>query len=154
MIREDIRDISQIQEIDQLEMLSVILAEQVGQLMNYSSLRRKIRVSDQTIRRWLSVLSGYYYCFRIKPWHKNVTRSIIKDPKVYLWDWSIIKDKGIRNMTELQDKGTQRMPTNRLYPKNAILYHGIESTHQHYVKKLYVKKIRVSGGCFLVSSAR
>ena len=97
MIREDIRDLSQIQEIDQLEMLSFVLQEQAGQMLNYSSLSKKIRVSDQTIRRWITVLSSYYHCFTIKPWHRNVTRSLIKDPKIYLWDWSTIKDKGSKN---------------------------------------------------------
>ena len=94
MIKEDIRDLSQIHEIGQLELLSFTLQHQAGQLLNYSNLAKKIRVSDQTIRRWIEVLSAYYHCFTVKPWSHNIARSLIKDPKIYLWDWSIINNIG------------------------------------------------------------
>jgi len=96
MIKEDIRDLSQIQEISQLELLSFTLQHQTGQLLNYSSLAKKIRVSDQAIRRWVDVLSAYYHCFTIKPWSHNIARSLLKDPKIYLWDWSIIENEGAK----------------------------------------------------------
>ncbi|GAA5252207.1 hypothetical protein [Candidatus Rickettsia kedanie] len=38
------------------------------------------------------MLEKHYYCFTIKPWSKNVVKSLIKEPKIYLWDWSQIKD--------------------------------------------------------------
>lgn len=96
LIREDIRDLAQIHELAQLEVLAVILREQAGQLTDYQSLSKKIQVSDQTIRRWIKVLESFFYCFTIKPWAKNVTRSLLKQPKLYLWDWSLIEDKGGR----------------------------------------------------------
>ncbi|MBA3237730.1 MAG: DUF4143 domain-containing protein [Parachlamydiaceae bacterium] len=37
-----------------------------------------------------------YYCFLIQPWSKNVTRSLLKEPKIYLWDWSLIENSGAR----------------------------------------------------------
>lgn len=97
MIREDIRDLSQIQELAQLEVLSIILQRQVGQLLDYSSLAKKIRVSDQTIRRWINILESFFYCFTIKPWSRNISRSLLKQPKLYLWDWSVLQDKGAKN---------------------------------------------------------
>lgn len=94
LVKEDIRDLAQIQEIGQLELLSYMLQAQSGQLLNYTSLANKIRVSDQTIRRWITILESYYYCFTIRPWSKNIGRSLLKEPKIYLWDWSIIEDHG------------------------------------------------------------
>lgn len=94
MLKEDIRDSSQIHEISQLELLSHILEYESAQLLNYSSLSKKIRVSDQTIRRWIELLKAYYYCFTITPWYTNISRSLLKEPKIYLWDWSIVEDKG------------------------------------------------------------
>lgn len=94
MLKEDIRDSSQIHEISQLELLSYILQYQSAQLLNYSSLSKKIRVSDQTIRRWIELLKAYYYCFTIIPWYYNISRSLLKEPKIYLWDWSTVEDKG------------------------------------------------------------
>lgn len=96
LFREDIRDLSHIQEIQQLEMLAAIIKEQTGQLINLSNLASKISVSVNTIKRWLQTLENFYFCFLIKPWSKNITRSLIKEPKLYLWDWSGIENKGAR----------------------------------------------------------
>lgn len=38
------------------------------------------------------MLENFYYGFTIRPWHKNITKSIIKEPKFYLSDWSNIQD--------------------------------------------------------------
>jgi uncharacterized protein len=96
LLFEDIQSLAQIQELAQLETLAILLQNQTGQLTNYSQLGKKIQVTDGTIRRWIKALESFYYCFTIKPWTKNITRSLLKIPKVYLWDWSIIEDKGAR----------------------------------------------------------
>ncbi len=96
LFQEDIRDLSQVQEIHQLELLSQFIQYQAGQLVNYSALSKKVRVSVDTIRRWIDVLNSLYYCFTIQPWHQNIPRSLLKQPKVYLWDWSVIQDIGAK----------------------------------------------------------
>lgn len=96
MLQEDIRALSQVIDVDQLALFVLHLQHQTGQLVNYHSLGNKIQVSDQTVRRWIILLSSCFYCFIIKPWSQNVTNALIKMPKVYLTDWSIIQDKGAR----------------------------------------------------------
>lgn len=96
LIEEDIRDLSRIQELGQIELLAEILKHQAGQSTNYSSLATKINVSVDTIRRWLKTLQSFFYCFTIQPWSKNVPRSLIKEPKTFLWDWVNVEDQGIR----------------------------------------------------------
>ena len=96
LFSEDIRDLSNIHEIGQLEVLAFILKEQVGQLLNRSSLSRKIQVDASTISRWITVLERFFFCYAIKPWSKNITRSLIKEPKIYLYDWSLIEDDGTK----------------------------------------------------------
>lgn len=96
LFREDIRDLTRVQEIAQLELLSIFLRKQASQLLNYSTLANHIRVSSDTIRRWLVLLEEVYFCFRLSPWSQNITRSLIKEPKVYLWDWSLVEEIGAR----------------------------------------------------------
>nr|WP_232279104.1 DUF4143 domain-containing protein [Rickettsia akari] len=90
LFREDVRNTEHIYNIYALELLATIINDQAGSLINYTNLVNKVRVSDHTIRirRWLSLLEKHYYCFTINPWSKNVVRSLIKEPKIYLWDWS------------------------------------------------------------------
>lgn len=96
LIREDIRDLSRIQELGQIELLAEVLKHQAGQLTNYSSLANKINVSSDTIRRWIKTLQSFFYCFTIQPWSNNIARSLIKEPKTYLWDWANIDEEGLR----------------------------------------------------------
>ena len=93
---EDIRDLTRIQEIKQMELFAVMLGRQVGSPFSYTSMSKKVRVSLETARRWLSTLTLLYYSFSIQPWSKNISRSLLKEPKVYLWDWSQVPDPGAR----------------------------------------------------------
>lgn len=97
LFREDIRDGTRIQELAQIELLAELLRRQAAQSMDYQSLAKKVGVSIDTIRRWLEVLKSFYYCFSIQPWSKNVSRSLLKEPKLYLWDWSLVEEEGHRN---------------------------------------------------------
>ncbi len=97
LLQEDVRELTRVQELGQLELLAVLLKSQAGQLTSYSKLAKKVRVSVDTIRRWLGILEAMYYCYSIRPWSKNITRSLLKEPKYYLWDWSQCKDVGARN---------------------------------------------------------
>jgi predicted AAA+ superfamily ATPase len=96
LLQEDIRDISHIHNINQLSILADMLKDQAASTISYSSLAKHIKVSVDTISRWLDILESFYYCYRIRPWSKNISRSLIKEPKIYLWDWSQIKDEGKR----------------------------------------------------------
>ena len=96
LVREEIRDVAKVQEIAKLEMLVLLLEKQAGQVTKYSTLAKQLRVSVDTVRRWLDVLEGFYYCYRIRPWYQNITTALRKEPKTYLWDWSSISDNGAK----------------------------------------------------------
>jgi predicted AAA+ superfamily ATPase len=96
LFREDIRTISHIMDLSKVELLAELLKEQVGQLVNYTNLANKVGVAVTTIQSWIKSLQECYYCFLIKPWSTNVTRSLLKEPKVFLTDWSDVQDLGAR----------------------------------------------------------
>lgn len=97
LIFEDIRSLEAIHNLNQLDLLANLLQNQAGQLINYTTLASKVKVSVPTIQRWISVLEENYYCYTIRPWSTNVSRSLLKEPKIYLWDWSLITDIGARH---------------------------------------------------------
>ncbi len=96
VLRQDIRELTRIEEIDQLEILAEYLRQQVGQLTSYTYLAKNVRVSVDTVRRWIATLESLFFCFTVKPWHSNVTRALRKEPKYYLWDFSQVPDPGAR----------------------------------------------------------
>jgi predicted AAA+ superfamily ATPase len=93
---EDIRDLSRIQEISQIKLLANILKEEASHSLNHSMLAAKIKVSAPTLHRWIELLKNLYFCYTIQPWSKNLSRALIKEPKIYLWNWAFINNKGAR----------------------------------------------------------
>ena len=96
LFTEDMRDFTRVQEVSQIELLAETLKYQTGQLVSYTNLANKVRVSVDTVRRWITILESLYYCFTIRPWSRNLPRSLLKQPKVYLWDWSVLDDPGAK----------------------------------------------------------
>lgn len=94
LFKEDLRDLSKIQEISQIQMLAEILQEEASHSLNYSVLASKVKVSSPTLQRWIETLKNLYFCFTIQPWSKNLSRSLVKEPKIYLWNWALVQDVG------------------------------------------------------------
>ncbi len=96
IIREDVRDISVIQNLAAIETLAELLPGRVGSPLSIQSLSEDIQVDHKTIKRWITVLESMYYCFRIPPYGAKKIRAVKKEQKLYMWDWSTITDIGAR----------------------------------------------------------
>jgi len=99
LLREDVRDMTRIQQLGQLETLAALLAVRSGEQLVYSALATEIQTSVDTIRRWIGTLCHLQMGFLVRPWFKNVSRSLRKEPKWFLRDWSGIDDPGTRAET-------------------------------------------------------
>ncbi|MBN2440096.1 MAG: ATP-binding protein, partial [Spirochaetales bacterium] len=96
IFREDIRDVENIRSFSKIELLGHLIINRVGSPLSLSSLTTDVEVSIPTVKAWLELLCRNYYLFKIPPYHKRLERSLKKDAKYYLWDWSEINDEGIR----------------------------------------------------------
>lgn len=96
VIREDLRDLTRIPELSRIEMLASLLPERVGSPLSRASLSEVLEVSFDTIRRWLFLLNELYYSFELKPYHRSISRSMRRDAKLYLWDYSEIQNEAAR----------------------------------------------------------
>lgn len=101
VIREDLRDLEMVREISLIEHLVALLPERVGSPLSVNSLREDLEVDHKTVERWLSILENLYLCFRIAPFGASgkglsKIRSVKKEKKLYLWDWTSIDDVGAR----------------------------------------------------------
>ena len=96
IVREDLRDLSRLPELSQVEMLVALLPEKAAGSLSVQSLREDLEVAHDTVKRWLTYLSELYYFFEIKPYTRSIPRTLKKEGKLYLWDWSEIQDEGSR----------------------------------------------------------
>jgi len=96
LIREDIRDLTGIKAIGDIETLYFLLPSKIGSPLSAGSLANDLRVSYNTVRSWLDVFQRFFLVFSISPWTGKIARAIQKERKVYLWDAPLIKDAGAR----------------------------------------------------------
>jgi predicted AAA+ superfamily ATPase len=66
-MREDILDLSRIQEISKIEILCSLLPEKVGPPLSVQSLREDTSTSHDSLTRWPSYLRELYYYFEVSP---------------------------------------------------------------------------------------
>lgn len=96
LVREDLRDLTRLAEMGNIELLMALLPERAGSQLSRSSLREDLEVAHTTVTRWLQYLSAIFYHFEIKPYYKGIKRSIKKEGKLYLWDYAEVPDRGHR----------------------------------------------------------
>ena len=96
LFEEDIKDLARVEQIKKMEVLAKLLVGQSAGQVNYHNLAKLVQIDGKTAKNWLNVLNSFYYSFTLHPWSKNIARSLIKEPKVFLWDWSVCEDVGSR----------------------------------------------------------
>jgi len=96
LVREDLRDLETVKDIDKVELLAEELVRRVASPLSYNSLARDLDIAPKTAKRWVEILDSLYFCFRISPYGSAKIRAVKKEQKLYLWDWSQIEDKGER----------------------------------------------------------
>lgn len=96
IIREDLRDISRLPDLGRLELMTAMLPERVGSLFSHAGLRENLEVSFDTVRRWVTYLKEVYYLFEIKPYHRSIPRSLLREGKMYLWDYASVPNPAAR----------------------------------------------------------
>lgn len=73
-----------------------LLPSKVGSLLSLNSLRQDLGVTHKAVALWMDILERFYYHFRVYPFTASAIKSLRKEPKMYLWDWSQIKDEAAR----------------------------------------------------------
>lgn len=86
ILRQDVIDLEQVREISSLETLVQLLRVRVGAPVSLNSLAEELQVDFSTVKKWISILENLYVIFRLSPWSKNISRSLLKASKFYFYD--------------------------------------------------------------------
>ena len=87
ILKQDLQDLSSIRDIKQVETLVLLLKERVGSPVSARSFAQDLQKDPNTIQRWLSLLESLYIVFKVTPYHHNIARAILKEPKYYFYDF-------------------------------------------------------------------
>jgi hypothetical protein len=86
ILKEDVRDLESIRNIQMLALFVDALREHVGSTVTLANIAEDLQISPATAKTWLSVIERMYLAFPIFPFVKKIPRAIQKPPKVYFYD--------------------------------------------------------------------
>lgn len=85
-IERDLRQLITIKDLNLFQRFIKLCAGRVGQLLNVNSLANDTGISHTTAGNWLSILEASYIIFLLQPYHRNISKRLVKSPKMYFYD--------------------------------------------------------------------
>jgi uncharacterized protein len=90
LIREDVLEMSRVHEVKTLQLFVQLLRERVGSPIKVSNLAQMLQISPTTAAKYLDILEALHVVFRVTPWHRDISRSLLKEPKIYFYDIGMV----------------------------------------------------------------
>jgi len=90
LVREDFIDLAAIQDLRSVQSTLDLLRRRVGSPISYSSLAEDVGVAPNTIKKYITVFEALYIVFRVTPFSKHISRSLLKSPKLYFYDTGLV----------------------------------------------------------------
>lgn len=101
-VQRDVRQLSQIENIQLFEKFIRLLAGRIGQLINYNSLANDLGVSQPTIKKWVGILQTSYIIYLLPPFYRNIRKRLVKTPKIYFYDVGMVSHLlGLENKDQI-----------------------------------------------------
>ncbi len=90
ILQKDIRDISNIEGINEIPHLLKLIATRVGSTINMSDIGRLAGIRNTTLKRYFTLLESIFMIIKVPAWTKNTEGNLVKSPKVYLNDTGLL----------------------------------------------------------------
>lgn len=92
ILKQDLVDLHTVKDIKAIETLVLLLKNRIGKSISYANLARDLECDANSVKRWLTLLENLYLIFRVTPYSKNISRSLLKEPKFYFYDHTYVED--------------------------------------------------------------
>jgi len=90
IVQRDVRDLAQLDKLEQLPLLLRALAQQSAQLTNFNQLAGQLGMDAKTARKYVGILEQVFLVKRLEPWFRNHLSRLIKTPKLHLLDTGLL----------------------------------------------------------------
>ena len=85
-VERDLRLLVNIKDLNLFQKFVRLCAGRVGQILNLKNLANDVGISHTTARSWLTLLEASYIIFLLQPYYSNISKRLIKSPKLYFYD--------------------------------------------------------------------
>lgn len=89
-VERDVRNQLQIRDLTKFHLFLKLCAGRHGQILNLNSLANDCGISQTTATEWMSILEASYIVFRLRPHFQNFNKRLVKNPKLYFYDSTIV----------------------------------------------------------------
>ncbi|OPZ63720.1 MAG: hypothetical protein BWY83_03347 [bacterium ADurb.Bin478] len=89
-LERDVRSMKNIGDLAVFRKFLLLCAGRIGQLLNLTSLGNELGIDHKTVRSWLSVLEMSFVVFFLSPYHRNLSKRVVKQPKMYFFDTGLL----------------------------------------------------------------
>jgi uncharacterized protein len=96
VLKEDVRDVSNVSDLSSLQILADLLPGRVGSPLSLNSLREDLQAGHRAVSHWVEIFEQLYFCHRVPPFAGRLATTLRKERKAYLWDWSAVEAPGPR----------------------------------------------------------
>lgn len=90
LARRDVSDIAAIGKLDEMARLMDHAAASAGQLLNMSGLGSRLGVDGKTVDRWLNLFEHMFLVRRVRAWHRNDLKRLVRTPKLQFLDSGLL----------------------------------------------------------------
>ena len=85
-LERDVREVENVRNLRTFATFLRLAAGRTGQVLNVSSLAGDAGISPKVASDWLSILEASYVIAFLQPWHANISKRLVKAPKMYFLD--------------------------------------------------------------------
>lgn len=85
-IERDIKDLAQVGKLNEFYDFLVFMAARTSQELKYDEIASAIGISQPTAKAWVTILERSGIIFILRPYFSNITKRLIKTPKMYFMD--------------------------------------------------------------------
>lgn len=86
LLERDVRDLGEINRLDDMPRLLAVLAQLSGQLVNFALIGGQLGMDSKTAQKYLGVLENLFLIKRIPPWAGNELNRLVKTSKLHFLD--------------------------------------------------------------------
>lgn len=89
-IEKDVKEIANIEDTNKFAKFITLLASECGTILNLTNIANDLNLSVPTINKYISILETSHIIYLLKPYSNNLSKRLIKTPKVYFFDTGLV----------------------------------------------------------------
>ena len=97
ILKRDVREIATVHKLTEIPDLLKVLAHYSAQLLNTAEIGGKVGLDHKTVQRYIGILEQVFLIRRLRAWHRNELKRLVKAPKLHLLDSGLMA--AVRSLT-------------------------------------------------------